>query len=271
MRVFIDGKPADVKIENEKTVGEVIAALEAWLSGSGIVLSGLSVDGKAVDSDGGAGSAENLMNIEIAKAEEIAVWTTPAAKLTLQALIEAKNIFDNGAESWNDSSAASFLREKESALFLQIETALSQNKKFDFMPVIEEREKELLDGSAEFLSLEYVINDNAAALENFALDLQMGKDRQAAETVRNFAFLTSKLFRLLPILRYGGVKLEELEVDENFFNDFNTALNEFFEAYENADTVLAGDLAEYEVSPRLKDFYNALKKQIDKSNNTETA
>ncbi|GMO20734.1 MAG: hypothetical protein LBG79_06880 [Spirochaetaceae bacterium] len=259
MNILIDGTPADITLETEKTAGEVIAALEKWLFGSGLALSGISVNGEKAN---GSEAVERLFNIETSKIEELEVITSPVAMLALEAIIETKIMLEQKSADWESSAAASFLREKDAALFSKIEEAIAENKAFDFTSVIEERERELRNSAAEFLSLKDNIQTTVLALENFALDLQMGKDKQANETVKNFAFLASKIFRLLPLLRCAGLNMEKLELDENFFIEFNSALNEFFSAYEDADTVLAGDLAEYEVSPRLKDFYNALKKQV---------
>jgi hypothetical protein len=38
---------------------------------------------------------------------------------------------------------------------------------------------------------------------------------------------------------------------KDYIDEFSTALKELASAYENNDTVLVGDLAEYELSPRL--------------------
>ena len=44
-----------------------------------------------------------------------------------------------------------------------------------------------------------------------------------------------------------------------FIEEFNAAPRELSEAYENRDTVLAGDIAEYELAPRLLKFFATLK------------
>jgi hypothetical protein len=41
--------------------------------------------------------------------------------------------------------------------------------------------------------------------------------------------------------------------------EFNAALSELSAAYENRDTVLVGDISEYELAPRLSKFFSALK------------
>jgi hypothetical protein len=46
-------------------------------------------------------------------------------------------------------------------------------------------------------------------------------------------------------------------------NDFNSPARELVQAYENNDTVLIGDLSEYEMAPRLQEIYNAITGNID--------
>jgi hypothetical protein len=57
--------------------------------------------------------------------------------------------------------------------------------------------------------------------------------------------------------------MESLVIDDiparTFMEEFNAALIELTSAYENRDTVLAGDIAEYELAPRLIKFFAAIK------------
>jgi hypothetical protein len=43
-----------------------------------------------------------------------------------------------------------------------------------------------------------------------------------------------------------------------YIAEFNTALKEMLAAYERHDTVLVGDLAEYEIAPRLLGLHTAV-------------
>jgi hypothetical protein len=100
-------------------------------------------------------------------------------------------------------------------------------------------------------------------MEDLPLDIQTGKDGRAAETMQLFSRMGEKLFRLLLILKTGGLSLDTFTIDgesaEDFMNDFSAALRELAGAYESSDSVLIGDLSEYELAPRLLKFYSALK------------
>ena len=64
-------------------------------------------------------------------------------------------------------------------------------------------------------------------------------------------------------MRLQGLPIENFTVDgmpvRDFIEDFGAALRELTSAYENRDAVLVGDLAEYELAPRLLKFFSGLK------------
>jgi len=95
------------------------------------------------------------------------------------------------------------------------------------------------------------------------LDMQTGKDLRAAETLQLFSQMAQKLFRIIYIHKTEGLSLETMTIDslsvQTFFEEFNSALSELSEAYESRDTVLAGDIAEYELAPRFLKLYSFLK------------
>ena len=56
MDIFINGKKADIALETEKTVGELLAGIEKWLDGTGSRISGIEIDGMAAN----AGDLESV-------------------------------------------------------------------------------------------------------------------------------------------------------------------------------------------------------------------
>ena len=100
-------------------------------------------------------------------------------------------------------------------------------------------------------------------MEELPLDIQTGKDQRASETIQYFSSVGEKLFRIFFILKSEGLSLETFVIDglsvRTFMEEFNAALAELSAAYENRDTVLVGDLSEYELAPRLLKFFSALK------------
>ena len=58
--------------------------------------------------------------------------------------------------------------------------------------------------------------------------------------------------------KFASMKINGASIKE-FFSDFSQILNDFKQAIEDKDTILMGDLAEYEISPRLSSISNAIK------------
>lgn len=93
--------------------------------------------------------------------------------------------------------------------------------------------------------------------------LQAGKDKEANEMITLLAdFIgkfchTASLSSLFPE-KYSNLKIDEKSVGE-FFADFTQILSDFEQALSSKDTVLIGDLAEYEISPRLTAIADSIK------------
>ena len=102
----------------------------------------------------------------------------------------------------------------------------------------------------------------AKELEQIPLQLQSGKDKDANLVIGNLADLvdnichTASLSALFPD-DYQRFIINGKNVAD-FFGDLSAMLTEFEHALQAKDTVLVGDLAEYELSPRLIAFADAV-------------
>jgi hypothetical protein len=128
--------------------------------------------------------------------------------------------------------------------------------------LLEERLRELRSPLEELSGIAALVEGTAQRLEDLPLDIQTGKDSRAAETVQLFSTVTEKLLRLFSLLKLEGFIADTLVIDakpfDAFIGDFSAALKELLAAYEARDAVLVGDLAEYELAPRLRTLYSAL-------------
>jgi len=103
----------------------------------------------------------------------------------------------------------------------------------------------------------------AESLKEIAVKFQSGKDAEANTIITSLADLideicnTSTLSALFPEV-FLKLKIDEKPLNE-FFQEFQPVLSDFEKAIESKDTVLIGDLAEYEISPRLESLAKALK------------
>ena len=271
MKIIIDGKPLDITLEAEKTLSDILAALESWFTGSGLVLSGIALNGQKLS---GKELNAGVFDTAVETISELALYTSSISELCLEALYAAQEMLEaakqanadeknNFLQTWKESAGAAFLYTREPEIYKKITETFEGKTTTTLETTIKERRQELEQPETEFISLGSCVQEIKKRLESFALDMQMGHDKSARDTIADFSALCSKLLRLIPILRCSGIVFEQLQLPDGFFEEFNAALKEFFDAYENGDTVLSGDLAEYEVAPRMEALYNAVKDSIE--------
>ncbi|MDR2049970.1 MAG: hypothetical protein LBP69_11005 [Treponema sp.] len=266
--ITINGKTAGITLEAEKTLGELLSGLDSWLEGSGQYLSGIEVDGKTY----GSSLLEKAFDLSLDGISRLDIKTSSWAELMLEALFGVKNDLESyeknppgssaadagfeGAAVWQEGHAALFLKNNAVDIYhltLQILDGKILPEKA--LPLITERIRELRDPASEIKASLPAITEISKRLEDLPLDVQTGKDARAAETIALFSGVTEKLFRLLHILRRGGIAVESIN---GFLDEFGSAVKELHSAYTNKDTVLVGDLAEYELAPRLLEFSSLL-------------
>ncbi len=129
---------------------------------------------------------------------------------------------------------------------------------------IEKRLHEMENPNTELASAASRLRESVERLSEVSVMLQTGRDQEAMQEIVHFAELSSQIIRLYPSLKQaGGVDFASVEVDgtsfPDFYAEFNGILGELIEAFGAEDSVLIGDLLEYEVSPRLE----KLKSYID--------
>ncbi|MDR0390151.1 MAG: hypothetical protein LBH73_08775 [Spirochaetaceae bacterium] len=268
MNLTINGGAADITLENEKTVGELLAALEKFLEGSGHIMSGFSVDGVSAGGD----TLEDLFAKNLGDTNEINVVTSSLHTLLAEALAlsmdSLKQYGDASPENrpaiqdkWLSQSAASFLEHRAGELYAMIRAAFGGTglSPAGCAALLAERREELCNPRAELAGMAEVVEETAKRLEDLPLDLQTGKDDHARETIQLFSAASEKLLRIISYTE--GARAGEKTVDgtpaKTFLADFSAAVRELAEAYGNRDAVLAGDLAEYELAPRFRSLYSA--------------
>jgi len=271
MKIRINGADADIQPEAEKTVGEILSALGAWLEGTGHRLSGLAIDGSAV----GAGAVDECFGMEIDAVGTLDIYTSSVAELFAECLsgaaqalsdYEAAGFEEKGAVAarWMESPSARMLAEQSPDLFAWAEKAFAGEGSGPraLRSVIEERLRELGDPAGELERAGALVAQVCARLEELPLDIQTGKDARAAETAGLFSGVAEKVFRIYGALQSGGFPVGEIRAGDmpvaDYIAEFHGTLRDLLNAYEQQDTVLVGDIAEYETAPRLRGFYDAV-------------
>ena len=276
MEIKINDKILNAALENENTLGEVLSGIEQWLANSGHRIAELKIDGNIVK----ASSLEDAFSKEINSIKNIDIQTTVTAELAAASLLNLLEDIDSYkncgfeekskfAANWKETPTARFISAEMPDLFaFCVNTFSNGDLSSDTLKSItEEIQREVIDPVNEIKKLEPVLNEICARLIDLPLDIQTGKDARAAQTIQIFTAVTEKLFRIYKQLDSQGafnngenseqIDKSKEELNRNFM-DFSKVIRELLDAYEKNDTVLVGDLTEYEASPKLKELYTVI-------------
>jgi hypothetical protein len=274
MEIRINGKKADITLENEKTIGEIMANLENWLASSGHRLSGISIDGRNEDTR----PLVEIFSLQVDSVKTLDLVTSSLADLyaaTLLNLLEDIKEFEslktedkhNYFDSWKQRAQALFISEQMGDLFnfyvnlfmygtMGAETVYS---------ITEERLREVREPNNEFSKIKPLLDETCGMLLDLPLDVQTGKDAKASQTIQIFSGVAEKILRILRQFDIQGFLSHDDGESQiiSMIESFGNIVKELLEAYERNDTVLVGDLAEYEASPRLKELYEVIESKIN--------
>jgi hypothetical protein len=140
----------------------------------------------------------------------------------------------------------------------------------DVFSMTEERLREVKEPFAEISNIAPMLEETCSRLENLALDIQTGKDSRAAQTLQLFSGFAEKIFRIIKQLEIQGYFSDKGEKPFTaVIGEFGNLIKELLEAYEKHDTILVGDLAEYEAAPKLKELYSVIMNNSRKSIQTQ--
>lgn len=135
--------------------------------------------------------------------------------------------------------------------------SLDKNDKFEFDVVT----VDTIKGS--FLQLSELFTSLSEKMEQVPVELQTGKNSQAAESIKEVAESIDEFCHIATLASLFPEAFSNTNIEgqnfKDFFNDFSPILLDFEQALQNNDTVLIGDLSEYEICPRLKAISAALK------------
>ncbi len=133
---------------------------------------------------------------------------------------------------------------------------LGKDTKFEFSVVTRDSIKQ------SFAALSQLFSELSEQMENVPVALQSGKNKEVSDSIKkvadsidNFCHIAA-LASLFP-QDFSNTKIEGKDFAE-FFEEFSPVLVDFEQALSNNDTVLIGDLSEYEICPRLKAISEAL-------------
>ncbi len=299
MKIFINDEAIDYTLEDEKTLGDVFDSLRDWLNSQGFgIASVIEGDRELLQEEKGVWAVKPVTDVgeiqmavkPLAELSFDKLQTLHQYLLLLVKGIEKENIpllndlvgeYDSIEKhlislfSWGmekrDRGDISLLRAliTESGIgkdAIENRDALYQTRKLcnAFLVLIEERIRELTEPGDELKATIALLSQSIPSINNIPILLQTGKDREAMSTVILFTELSQKLIRLYPILKMNrGFDMQRTlstgQTLEEFYTDFNAILSELNEAFQAKDSVLIGDLLEYEISPRVENLVSMSK------------
>ncbi len=134
--------------------------------------------------------------------------------------------------------------------------ALGKDTKFEFSIVT------VNDIKASFAKLSELFNELASQMEGVPLALQSGKNLEVSESIKKLADSIDQFCHIATLASlfpetFTNTSMNGLNF-KDFFAEFSPILKDFEDALQNNDTVMLGDLSEYEICPRLKEISKAL-------------
>lgn len=132
-----------------------------------------------------------------------------------------------------------------------------ENAKFEFSVVTEQQIKD------SFTQLSVYFDALSEKMEQVPVELQCGKNAEVSESIKTLADSIDQFCHVAALATLFPATFKETTIEDKnfkeFFADFSPILLDFEQALQNNDTVLIGDLSEYEICPRLKSISEALK------------
>jgi len=305
MKITVNGAPIAIETKESGSLGELLARADELLDKAGSVIVSLSVDGEEVDAESYARCAErtasSVERVDI-RAEDLAAIKTRALETLLELLAIAKHSAEDspdgapsggndgatwaglrrGAADLNDAFAGLFAADELSfaRLFAEllekagddpdqasrIELSAQSDR---LISIFDERLAELRLPVGEMRKAAALFDGRRGELADIPVLLQTGKEDQAMKTVLFFIEIFNKVIRVIPELRRSGIDTASITVDgqamPEFYGSFNEVLRQLTDAFEHKDMVLIGDLAEYEILPRMNSFFAAMREALPES------
>lgn len=134
---------------------------------------------------------------------------------------------------------------------------IEKDTKFDFSIVTKN------DIKASFAKLSELFNQLAEEMEQVPVSLQNGKNIEVSNSIKTLADSIDQFCHVATLASlfpetFNNTTINSINFND-FFAEFSPILKDFEQALQNNDSVMIGDLSEYEICPRLQEISKALK------------
>lgn len=193
MKIFINGQEADITLDSEKNLGDVLTSFESECAKNKATTVNIVVDGEEVSADA----------------------------------------FDTFTQ-----------KPVEAISTLELTTITEDDVLLSFKDIAT-RFGELIED-----------------MKLISLQFQNGQDKKALVTVTQLADTVDYFCKATALSTLFPEKFTDMNIDgvaiQDFFGDFMAILTDFEEAFKNSDSVMLGDLAEYEITPRIESIISMI-------------
>ncbi len=269
MKIVVNDRELDVTLQDETTAGEVVDELKEWLAGSGMSIQRFCLDNTDVSDEQretwAATRVENIGTIEVEAA--LPAERDPQSLVTL---IEYFELLSRNLEQGSEKALRDVLGEfgyleqsldrvlrltggsdtldpirrlsrslvEENSSVTEEDCAEALKAASNALSALQSRLSEIVRPEKELEITASLLNEQLPAVSETAILLQQGKDEEAMARIARFSDLVAKFTRLKPEAETEGLRSQ---------------LSELVEAFEAKDSVLIGDLLEYEIVPAIED------------------
>ncbi len=277
MKININGKSIEYTLEEEKTAGDVLEGVTAWLEESGMLAAGIQLDGKDVtidEEDWKSTKIEDFENLDIravnyleARVSQLQTARDFFSLMRNAAYNSDKDTLKELSSGYKDVKkllphllAEGTVNADSDMLDKPLEDAgfpPADGKECNFQAIaactegvivlLNSRLQETAEPHKKALSTALSLASIAENLEETAVQLQTGKDKEAMSTIIVISELLQSLMRSLSWLPPS-------ENAKEISSQMSSMLSELETALQTSDTVLMGDLLEYEIKPWLQEL-----------------
>ncbi len=294
MEILVNNEPIQFTLEGEDNLGEVVNQLQAWLFDNRLTISGLVVDGNDLP----LYAPERWRTHPLGNVSNLHVTASTYREMklsTFQTMLQYVMLLHNGIEERRYADLKELLAEyryiRKSLIELigpvrselgelplddlmersglldgrqideeQRELLLAHLKNLQLLVI--DRMKEITQPEREAASAAMLLQQTVPEISEVSLLLQTGKDREAMAAVVRFTELLGKVVRIVPYVYESNPGIRDRVTNGRSLSDvtgeLNRFLNELVDAFTAQDSVLIGDLLEYEVAPRVQQVVSLL-------------
>lgn len=290
MIVRVNEQQVDFSLEKENNLGEIVKGFEKWLTDSGLLLTDILLN----DSHINFRDTASWESISLDDVESLDLTALTSDEVRVNNLFTVQKYFELFCEAVlvdNDESIKQLLIEFpyiKSSLGLLITSGVDEqgssyetyldnlfrdaglfagtsvypDKKESFVTALKQLQMVLVDRIKEFTeplkeitSLVVLLQKMVPEITDVSVFLQTGKDKEAMALIIRCSELFQKLIRLYRnLVKFEVLREKENQQVDEYFQRLTGILSELLEAFSGNDSVLIGDLMEYEIIPLIDEL-----------------